>query len=106
MSAGIYVNNGVYAYAMDLEKKLRRRKNATIIEEYNGDLTGKELEMELQKIADKYNNNKPEKKEIETSNTLKYHWRNKITGYTLHSIYSEISHIPNIKLDEWEPYDE
>ena len=106
MSAGIYLNNGVYAYTMDLDKKLRRRKSATIVEEYKGDLTGKELEIELQKMADKYNNSKPEKKEVETSNTLKYHWRNKITGCTLHSIYSEISHIPNIKLDEWEPYEE
>lgn len=106
MSAGIYLNNGVYAYAMDLDKKLRRRKSATIVEEYNGDLTGKELEIELQKLADKYNSNKPEKKKVEISNTFKYHWRNKITGYTLHSICSEISHIPNIKLDEWEPYEE
>lgn len=105
MSSGIYLNNGVYAYATDLDKKLRRRKNATIVEEYKGDLTGKELEIELQKMVDKYNNDKPEK-EVKTSNTLKYHWRNKITGYTLHSIYSEISHIPNIKLDEWEPYEE
>ena len=106
MSAGIYLNNGVYAYAMDLDKKLRRRKSATIVEEYKGDLTGKELEIELQKMVDKYNNDKPEKKEIEIANTLKYHWRNKITGHTLHSICSEISHIPNIKLDEWEPYEE
>ena len=106
MSAGIYLNNGVYAYAMDLDKKLRRRKSATIVEEYKGDLTGKELEIKLQKMADKYNNDKSEKKEVETSDKLKYHWRNKITGYTLHSIYSEISHIPNIKLDEWEPYEE
>lgn len=105
MSAGIYVNNGVYAYAMDLEKKLRRRKSATIVEEYQGDLTGKDLEVELQKIVDKYNNNKPQKEPIAKSNTLKYHWKNKINGYTLHSIYPEISHIPNIKLDEWEPYD-
>ena len=36
MSAGIYLNNGVYAYAMDLDKKLRRRKSATIVEEYKG----------------------------------------------------------------------
>lgn len=106
MSAGIYLNNGVYAYAIDLDKKLRRRKSATIVEEYKGDLTGKELEIELQKMVNKYNNDKPEKKEVEISNKLKYHWRNKITGYTLHSIYSEISHIPNIKLDEWEPYEE
>ena len=106
MSAGIYVNNGVYAYAMDLEKKLRRRKSATIVEEYKGDLTGKDLEIELQKIVDRYNNTKSEKKPVIKANGFKYHWRNKITGYTLHSIYSEISNIPNIKLEEWEPYEE
>ena len=64
MSAGIYVNNGVYSYAMDLEKKLRRRKSATIVEEYQGDLTGKDLETELQKIVDKYNNTKSEKESV------------------------------------------
>ena len=106
MSAGIYVNNGVYAYAMDLEKKLRRRKSATIVEEYKGDLTGKDLEIELQKIADRYNNTKSEKESVIKADTLKYHWRNKLTGHTLHSIYSEISHIPNIKLEEWESYSE
>lgn len=105
MSAGIYVNNGVYAYAMDLEKKLRRRKSATVVEEYEGDLIGKELETELQKRVDKYNG--IEKPKIEADgDIIKYHWRNKITGCTLHSIYPEISHIPNIKLDEWEPYED
>lgn len=106
MSAGIYVNNGVYAYAMDLEKKLRRRKSATIVEEYKGDLTGKDLETELQKIADRYNNTRSKKEPVIKADTLKYHWRNKITGHTLHSIYSTISDIPNIKLEEWEPYEE
>ena len=47
MGAGIYMNNGVLAYSMNLEKKLKRRKNAIIIEEYKGDLEGEELEKEL-----------------------------------------------------------
>jgi len=107
MSAGIYMNNGVLAYSMNLEKKLKRRKNAIIIEEYKGDLEGEELEKELQKMLDKHNNiTKPtvSKTEVEDK-PLKYHWRNKINNYTLHSIYPYITNIPNIKLEEWEPYE-
>jgi hypothetical protein len=107
MSAGIYMNNGVLAYSMNLEKKLKRRKNAVIIEEYKGNLEGDLLEKELQAMLDKHTAiTKTEQSRDEETKPLKYHWRNKITGYTLHSIYSEISHIPNIKLDEWEPYEE
>ena len=34
---------------------------------------------------------------------LKYHWRNKITGWTRHSIYPELGRDANP--DEWEPYE-
>lgn len=105
MSAGIYMNNGVLAYSMNLEKKLKRRKNAIIIEEYKGDLEGEELEKELQKMLEKHNEiSKPDTK-IETEDKpLKYHWRNKITGATHHSIYPHMNNIPNINPNEWEPY--
>jgi ribosomal protein S17E len=103
MSAGIYQNNGVYAYSMNLEKKLKRRPNAEIIEEYTGNLTGSELETELQKMLDKYNINKPVVEEP-TDNILKYHWRNKVNGYTLHSIYPTLGHVSDPQ--NWEPYNE
>ena len=107
MGAGIYMNNGVLAYSMNLEKKLKRRKNAIIIEEYKGNLEGEELEKELQKMLEKHQNiTKNEKKEESEDKPLKYHWRNKITNHTLHSIYPTITHIPGINLEEWESYEE
>ena len=109
MGAGIYLNNGVYAYAMDLEKKLHRRKNAIIIEEYKGDLTGIELEKELQRIADRYNDNKKPLEKIEkikgsldNETCLRYHWINNKTGETITSIYPHLNNIPFLKLDDWE----
>ncbi len=106
MSAGIYMNNGVLAYSMDLEKKLKRRKNAVVIEEYNGDLEGEALEKELKKMLAKHNNITKDTKEVDVEDKpLKYHWRNKITGYTIHSIYPNLNHIPNINLEEWESYE-
>jgi UDP-2,3-diacylglucosamine pyrophosphatase LpxH len=106
MSAGIYMNNGVLAYSMNLEKKLKRRKQAVIIEEYKGDLTGDLLEQQLQIMLNKHLNiTKTEKTETEDK-PLKYHWRNKITGHTHHSIYPHMNNIPNINKDEWEPYEE
>lgn len=82
MSAGIYKCNGVFAYSLNLEKKLKRKKNSEIVEVYEG------TEEELQKLLDKYNNiTKKEDSEIE--DPLKYHWRNIITNETLHSIYPE-----------------
>ena len=105
MSAGIYMNNGVLAYTQNLEKKLKRRKDAIVIEEYKGTLTGDDLEKELQRMLDKHNN--ITKVEVETEDKpLKYHWRNKITGHTLHSIYPHMNNIPNINPEEWEPYEE
>ena len=101
------MNNGVLAYSMNLEKKLKRRKNAIIIEEYTGNLVGDALEYELQKMLEKHNKiSKPDTK-IETEDKpLKYHWRNKINNHTIHSIYPTLTNIPGIKLEEWEPYEE
>ena len=107
MSAGIYMNNGVLAYSMNLEKKLKRRKNAIIIEEYTGTLEGEELEQELQKMLDKHTDiTKTETKEESEDQPLRYHWRNKVTGWTHHSIYPHMNNIPNINPEEWEPYEE
>ena len=107
MGAGIYMNNGVLAYSMNLEKKLKRRKNAIIIEEYKGDLEGEELEKELQRMLDKHNEiSKPDTKTETEDKPLKYHWRNKITGWTHHSIYPHMNNIPNINPEEWESYEE
>lgn len=84
MSAGIYKCNGVLAYSLNLEKKLKRKKNAEIVEVCEGEVT----EEFLQKLLDKHNNvTKKEDSEIE--DPLKYHWRNIITNETLHSIYPE-----------------
>ena len=105
MSAGVYMNNGVLAYTQNLEKKLKRRKDAIVIETYKGTLTGDDLEKELQRMLDKHNN--ITKVEVETEDRpLKYHWRNKITGHTHHSIYPHMNNIPNINPEEWEPYEE
>ena len=107
MSAGIYMNNGVLAYTQNLEKKLKRRKQAVIIEEYKGDLTGDLLEQQLQIMLNKHLKiTQTDKKEETEDKPLKYHWRNKITGWTHHSIYPHMNNIPNINKDEWEPYEE
>lgn len=107
MSAGIYMNNGVLAYSMNLEKKLKRRKQAIIIEEYKGDLVGDALEYELQQMLNKHLKiTQSDKKEETEDKPLKYHWRNKITGHTHHSIYPHMANIPNINPEEWEPYED
>ena len=107
MSAGIYMNNGVLAYTQNLEKKLKRRKDAIVIEEYKGTLTGDDLEKELQRMLDKHNNITKSETKVETEDKpLKYHWRNKITGWTHHSIYPHMNNIPNINPEEWEAYEE
>lgn len=100
MSAGIYMNNGVLAYSMDLEKKLKRRKNAIIIEEYKGNATGADLESELQKMLNKHQDI-TKKEEISEDRPFKYVWKNKINGYTIHSIYPTLDNIPNINKEEW-----
>ena len=104
MSAGIYMNNGVLAYTQNLEKKLKRRKDAIVIEEYKGNLVGDALEYELQQMLNKHLNiTKTEKVETEDKH-LKYHWRNKITGWTLHSIYPTL--MKGLNPEEWEAYEE
>lgn len=35
-------------------------------------------------------------------NLLKYHWKNKITGHTITSIYNHLDNIPNINKEDWE----
>ena len=78
MSAGIYMNNGVLAYSMNLEKKLKRRKDAIVIETYQGDLTGDDLESALQMMLNKHLNITKSETKVETEDKpLKYHWRNK-----------------------------
>lgn len=37
-----------------------------------------------------------------SNNALKYHWRNKITKHTYHSIYPEL--FTKLNPEEWEPY--
>ena len=103
MSAGIYMNNGVLAYSMNLEKKLKRRKNAVVIEEYKGDLEGDLLEKELQAMLDKHTAiTKTEQPQDVEDKPLKYLWRNKITGHTITSIYNHLDNIPNINKEDWE----
>lgn len=101
MSAGIYMNNGVLAYSMNLEKKLKRRKNAIIIEEYKGTATGSELDKELQKMLDKHNNLVP-KEDSDENKQLLYRWRNKTNNHIISSIYPSLTHIPGIKIEDWE----
>lgn len=97
MSAGIYLYNGILAYAKDLEKKIKRRKGAVIIEEYKGE--GGDLEKELQKLLDKHTKISKPEPELETK-PLMYSWKNKKTGWTHHSIYANLP--PRYKEDEWE----
>jgi hypothetical protein len=91
MSAGIYMCNGVYAYTLNLEKKLKRRKDAVIIEECPN-ITS---EADLQKILDTYTKTSS----IDNIDTIQiYKWRNKTTHHTIESIY------PNYvtDLENWE----
>lgn len=110
MSAGIFLYNGKLSYSKDLDKKLKRRKGAIIIEEYKGELTGDLLEKQLQIMLNKHikltQEKTPERTEYEEPEPLKYHWRNKVTKHTLHSIYPTLDNIPNIKKEEWEAYEE
>ena len=94
--AGIYLYNGIFYKALDLEKKLKRRKGAIIIEEYDGDLTEpKDLEFILQKLLDKHNKITTVK---ETNDLpLKYYWYNPETRYTLVTIKEDRQELPWIK---------
>ena len=107
MSAGIYMYNGVIGKSLNLEKKLKRRQGAVILEEYKGELTEpKDLEPILQAMLDKHTAiTKTEQPRDVEDKPLSYHWRNKVTGWTHHSIYPNMNHIPNINPEEWEPYD-
>ena len=48
-------------------------------------------------------NNETSDSSEQVEKPLKYHWRNKITGWTRHSINPELGKDANP--DEWEPYD-
>ena len=96
MSAGIYMYNGQLAYSLNLEKKLKRRKGAIIIEECVGNPT----EEELQKLLDKHNNIIKATELVVEDKPLKYHWLNLKTNCTTHSIY------PDLRYDSenWIPF--
>jgi len=103
MSAGIYLYNGNLAYSINLEKKLKRRKGAVIIETYEGTETGPELESILQKMLDKHNNiTKTES--ISEDKPLSYHWLNKVTKHSFHSIKDKLDHVKDP--ENWIPYRE
>ena len=78
--------NGVLAYAMNLEKKLKRRKGAVIIEEYTG---SEPTEAILQEMLNKHNNITKTVSET-TDKPLKYHWINLKTKCSTHSIYPDL----------------
>lgn len=63
-------------------------------------------ECDEDKLEDKYTYwyNLLTSKEEPVDKPLKYHWRNKKTGYTLHSIYPTLKNIADI--DDWQPYEE
>lgn len=96
--AGIYLYNGILAYSINLDKKLKRRKGAIIIEEYEGTETGSELESILQKMLDKHNNITKEEKSDSKDLPLTYHWVNINNRYTRHSIRNDF------KEDGWLQY--
>ena len=91
MSAGIYMYNGTLAYSFNLEKKLKRRKGAVIIEECSENVT----EEYLQKLLDKHNKITTVK---ETNDLpLKYYWYNPETRCTLVTIKEDRQEIPWVK---------
>ena len=97
MSAGIYECNGNIAYALNLEKKLKRKKGAKVLETYEGELTGDDLENELKDMLFKYTTIKQE----EQIAIKKYNFKNLRTGKTIVSIYNHLKNIPNINENDW-----
>lgn len=103
MSVGIYLYNGNLAYSINLEKKLKRRKGAVIIEIYEGNAEGPELESILQKMLDKHNNiTKTES--VSEDKPLSYHWLNKVTKHSFHSIKDKLHSVKDP--ENWIPYRE
>ena len=92
------MNNGILAYSMDLEKKLKRRKQAIIIEVYKGD---NPTEEELQKMLDKHNKRTQPEAVVKEDQPLKYKWKHVSNGQTITSIYPNLNHIPKINIEEW-----
>ena len=103
MSAGIYLYKEQLYCTTNLEKKLKRRKDAVVIEEYCGTETGSELESILQKMLDKHNNiTKTES--VSEDKPLSYHWLNKVTKQSFHSIKDKLHSVKDP--ENWIPYRE
>ena len=75
--------------------KFANNPDVKILEECNED--------ELEEKYDYWRRTINHTDEKRTESPLKYHWRNKITGWTRHSIYPELGRDANP--DEWEPYE-
>lgn len=105
MSVGIYVENGKYGKALNLEKKLKKKPNATIVETYEGELTEpKDLEPILNAMLEKY---APSKTKTEWDETTKlYHFKNKVNGHTIVSIHPNLDSLENyINVNDYERTD-
>lgn len=96
---GIYKCGNTYAYSMNLEKKLKRKKNAEIVEVCDNSLDENGLQLCLNNYL---LNNKIQE---ESKDVVLHHFKNIITNETLTSIYSDLHNIPNIKLEEWKNID-
>ena len=105
MSAGVYEYNGTFAYAMDLEKKIKRKKGATIVETYEGELTEpKDLEPILNAMLEKYAPSKTKTEWDET--TILYHFKNKVNGNTIVSIHPNLDGLENyVNVNDYERTD-
>lgn len=97
MSAGIYMFNGVLAYSMNLEKKLKRRKGAIVIEEYEGE---NPTEADLIKLLNKHNN--ITKTEDISDLPLKYNWINLKTKCSSHSVHPYLTIKEDV--ENWIPF--
>lgn len=80
--------------------KLMSNPDVKILEECNED----ELDEKYDYWCRTINYPKGKVEEETTERLLKYHWRNKITGWTRHSIYPELGKDANP--EEWEPYED
>jgi hypothetical protein len=88
MSAGVYLYNGKLSMSKNLEKSLKRRKSAIIIEECDID--------QLIEVFDKHKSIIGQKS---IRKPIKYHWKHKTKKQSIHSAYP-ILHVSNP--DDWE----
>ena len=99
MSAGLYELNGNISYTKDLDKKLKRKKGATIIQEYKGDDL-ENIESILQKMLNDYVKDNVSE-DVEDSKEL-YVFYNNTTKETITSIYSTLEYLKNdLNIKEW-----